>query len=147
MPTAQRITNAHRAAVCGLMLAGIGYVKSCRIVGVPDRTLRLWLSKDWWGRSGSGPTKWRGDKLLAVESAYRDRSLRLEDIECAYGIYRRHITALAKRHNWPRRPRGKGALLPVPLAQLTPEKRNRYKKMQRILGRSAAAQAIFGDQA
>lgn len=147
MPTAQRITKAQRAAVCALVLVGIGFVKSCRIAGVPDRSLRALLPKDWWGRHGSSPTKFRGDALLAIKSAYLDRSIRLADIATAYGINHRHVTLLAHRHNWPRRPRGKGAQLPIALTKITPETRNRYRKLQRIIGRSAAEQAVFGKAA
>lgn len=143
MPTAQRITNGQRAAVCALILAGVGYVKSCRIAGVPDRSLRSLLGKDWWGRQGSRSKVWRGDKLLAVKSAYLS-DLPMQDIVAGYGISRRHLVSLAHAHGWPLRSRGKGSALPVALAKMPDEKRNRYKKLQRILGRSAAEQAVFG---
>lgn len=145
MPTPQRITNCHRAAVCGLMLLGVGYVKSCRIVAAPDHSLRGYLGKDWWGRgAGRSSRRWRGDSLRDLEEAYRDRALKLETIAALFKTTKRVIQYLAVRHGWPKRTRGKGAPLPTPLGKLDAETRNRFKKLRKILGRSAAEQAVFG---
>lgn len=142
-----RITNTQRAAVCALILAGVGFIKSCRIVGAPERAMKAALGDDgetWWGRSGSRPAKWRGDKLAEIKSAYLDRSIPLSVIEITHGIKRRHVTSLARREGWPRRPRGKGPALPIPLAKMSDRQRNSYTKLSRVLGRDAALQAVLG---
>ncbi len=140
----QRVTNGQRAAVCALMLCGQPFIESCKVVGAPYRLIQGVLPPDWWAVRRMRPRKWFGDGLRAVEEAYRDPSIPMETIATAYGLSRRHITSLAVRHGWPRRPRGKGKPLPVPVMKLTPEMRNRFVKLRRIIGRSAAEQAVFG---
>jgi hypothetical protein len=139
----QRTTNAHRAAVCALVLVGVPYMKACRIVGVPYRALHSVLGRDWWGRQACRPKVWRGEKLMAVRSAYLS-TMPMKDIERGYGISRRHLVTLAHKHGWRIRARGKGAALPKALLKLSDADRSRYTKLRRILGRSAAEQAVFG---
>lgn len=53
-----RVTNGQRAAVCGLVLAGVAYGYACYIVGIHPNMMARYLGADWrrkllppvWGR-------------------------------------------------------------------------------------------------
>lgn len=48
MATAKsRVTNGHRAAVCGLILAGVPFVAASRIVGVHHERIRPYIPDDF----------------------------------------------------------------------------------------------------
>ena len=47
MQRMSRITNGQRAAICGLILAGVGFKKSCRIVGASYPRMRTLIGPDW----------------------------------------------------------------------------------------------------
>lgn len=140
----QRVTNGERAAVCALVIAGMPFVETCQMLGVPYRNVQAVLPRDWWHPRRRRPSRWSGDVLLALEDAYRQRALKLDTIAAMFNTSRRQIECLAQRHGWPKRTRGKGPPLPIPLAKLSPEDRNRFVKLRRIIGRSAAEKAVFG---
>lgn len=43
----RRITNGQRAAICGLVLAGVGLQNACQIVGADSRTVLRYVGGDW----------------------------------------------------------------------------------------------------
>lgn len=139
----QRVTNAQRAAVCALIIAGQPFVKSCKVVGAPYRSVQAVTGEDWWDNRGL-PRRWKGDELRDLEAAYRDPKLPLATIAEVFKTSRREIQYLVKQHDWPRRQQGKGPKLPVSYTKMPPEQLNRYRKLRRIIGRSAAEQAVFG---
>ena len=141
----QRVTNAHRAAVCGLVLAGLSFGESCRIAGVPYRLLHGLLGADWWSLRGPPPgrgLRWRGERLDLLKQAYGDRARSIASVALEFETTPDVVYALAKRHGWPyrRQPR---PVLPVPLEEMEPSVRRQYLKVRRHLGRDAALRSVF----
>lgn len=42
-----RVTNGQRAAVCGLILAGVPFVTACRVAGASRERVRPYIPDDW----------------------------------------------------------------------------------------------------
>ncbi len=42
-----RVTNGHRAAVCGLLLAGVSFGDACQIAAAPRDRMRQYIPEDW----------------------------------------------------------------------------------------------------
>lgn len=42
-----RVTNGHRAAVCGLLLAGVSFGDACQIAAAPRERMRQYIPADW----------------------------------------------------------------------------------------------------
>lgn len=143
----QRVTNAHRAAVCGLMLAGLSFGEGCRIVGVPYRLLHGLLGRDWWAKRGPprgrGKT-WHGERLERLRLAYGSPSQSVASIARDSGTTKDIVYSLAKRYGWPPRRPQKAHGLPVPVAEMTRPMRLRYLKVRAVLGRDAAIEEVFG---
>lgn len=139
----QRITNGQRAAVCALVIAGQPFVESCKVAGAPYRGLQAVLALDWWERQPRR-RRWFGEELRSLEESYRDTSLRLDTVAALFSTSRREVQYLATEHGWPRRQWGRGRRLPTSLSKMDAERRNRFVKLRRIIGRAAAEQAIFG---
>lgn len=144
MTKAQRVTNGHRAAVCGLMIAGLPYGDSCRIVGVPEKTLKK-LLPPFWVIYQRRPHRWKGDELQAIKEAYDDWSLKVETIAELYQTTAGTIRVLAKKHGWRRRPMG-GKPNPNSTRNMSRAKYAVYRKVQPILGREVALRTI-GEEA
>jgi hypothetical protein len=139
-----RVTNGQRAAVCGLILAGVPMDKGCAIAGVPIKQMRDVMAPGWRGRQVHTP-RWRGEKLEQLREAYSELKLSFEAITEQFGISRDMTMYLARQHGWPRRrPRFGRKPLPVPVSKMQRDQRNRYRYLQRIIGREAAVQAVFG---
>jgi hypothetical protein len=47
MGAATRVTNGHRAAVCGLILAGVSYGTACQIAAAPRERMRQYVPPDY----------------------------------------------------------------------------------------------------
>jgi hypothetical protein len=139
-----RVTNAQRAAVCALVIAGQPFGPSCQIVDAPWRRMRELVPRDYSKPGNYKRPKWHGDLLKELEDAYRDRNLHVDTIAAMFGIQRRQIAHLAARHGWPRRKGSAKNRLPIPLREMPTKQLSRYRKLRRILGRTAAQQAVFG---
>lgn len=129
-----RVTNGHRALVCGLILAGQSYIEACRIAGVPPRRLRLLLEPDWSARVNR-PRRWKADELRDLEEAYRDPKLSVASIAQMFKTHAGNICTMARQQGWPMRlqkfPRGH-------VATMQPEKRRLYLKLRAVVGRVEA---------
>jgi hypothetical protein len=42
-----RVTNGHRAAVCGLLLVGVSFGDACQIAAAPRDRMRQYIPEDW----------------------------------------------------------------------------------------------------
>jgi len=139
---AQRITNGHRAAVCGLVIAGLSMTEACRIVGVPRDILPSYLPPGWHDRRSSRRTRrWKGEELAGLREAYCDLSQKTATIAARYGVHVSQINKLANLHGWPRRPAGR-TRKPTGIRSMSPQQRTAYFKLRTIMpSADAAAQA------
>jgi hypothetical protein len=101
-----RVTNGHRAAVCGLVIAGVvSLTDACLMAGVPYKALRDVLPPGWHTKK-MPCVRWKGDLLLEVKEAWCDRAQKVTTIAERYDVSPRTIGWLAKREGWPKRKRG-----------------------------------------
>lgn len=42
-----RVANGQRAAICGLILAGVPFVAACRVAGASRKRVRPYIPDDW----------------------------------------------------------------------------------------------------
>lgn len=128
---AWRVTNAQRAAVCGLIIAGQTFTMSCLVVGVPYDPMHRLVPDDWFTKKGRivMPRKLRGE-LPELEQAYRDRKVPLATVALAFGVSESWIRRLAAKHGWRRRkPR---------LPSMSAADRRKYKTISAVVGRDRA---------
>lgn len=139
---AQRVTNGHRAAVCGLIIAGLSMIEACRIAGVPRDVLPKYLPAGWHDRhSKRRARRWKGEELESLREAYCDPCQRTVTIAARYGVHVSQINNLARREGWPLRPPGKRRK-PTGIRSMTPQQRTAYFKLRSIMpSADAAAQA------
>ena len=93
-----RITGGHRAAVCGLVLAGVPYRSACHVVGIGRRTIAPLIPVEY--RSGGRPTarEWQMKKAREGWSA----GTKLERIAVDADLTVSGIYRIAKREGWAR---------------------------------------------
>lgn len=141
----QRVTNAHRAGVCGLVIVGVGFVQACRIMGIPYGLVKESLGGGWDGRHSCNKKKrWEGALLAEAKAFYCDLNLTTEQIGAMYGVKRDTLWKLAKKHKWPKRCLGGKLALPTPISKMEPHLAARYRKLQKVIGSDAARKAVFG---
>lgn len=139
-----RITNGHRAAVCGLTLCGISLTQACEIVGVPYQQMRDLLGD--WHKKLHPRRRWKGYLLEDLHADWIDLGQQTKTIATRYNTTVRQLNLLAKSEGWPLHqrkhgpPRSKHSIL-----SMTPEAKRRFWKLQRVLGRSAAVEIVTGD--
>lgn len=139
----QRITNGQRAAVCGLIIAGLTMTESCRIVGIPRNRFSELVPPNWHARSRK-PRRWRPEQLSALCADYHDPAQRTQTIADRYGVSVSQISKLAKIHGWTMRVPGNKPK-PGSIRSMTPQQRTHYFKLRRDLNMprlSAAAEAL-----
>lgn len=102
----QRITNGHRAAICGLVLAGVPLIKSCQIAGAPYLEARKFLPDDWRGRV-SRRSKWTPAKLAALRKDYVNPKVPQWQIALRHRTTVQMVQYLARREGWPHKPMGR----------------------------------------
>lgn len=139
---AQRVTKAHRAAVCGLLLAGLPFIQSCKIVGVNHLRLKTYLPPDWGIRAGRRAHIWHGERLEELREAWCDPLQKTRTIANRFNLKLSSLYKLVTRHGWPRRPKGPERL-PLGLRHMSATQRTAYRKIQAELGRDAAIAAVF----
>lgn len=148
MARGQRITNGQRAAVAGLIIAGIGLRKACRIVDapmmrmydlLPARFCRITVPKRGGGTFFKGLTEadreeirrlWPISTISQIASRY--------DVD--YTVIKRAAVRLGlppKRHR--RRPKS-----PYGVRQMNRAQRSRYVHVRKAYGRAVALMAVFG---
>jgi hypothetical protein len=133
-----RLTNGHRAAVCGLALAGISLTQACEIVGVPYQQMRDLLGP-WYDKRKQSRPKWNVALVSELREDWFDTSQKLKTIAARYDTTPRQLNLIAEREGWPRHlrkhgpPRAKTSFL-----SMTGEKRIRYWKLARVLGHKSA---------
>jgi len=136
---AQRVTNGHRAAVCGLVIAGLSMTDACRIAGVPRDILPKYLPPGWHDRRSSRRTRrWKGDELAGLREAYCDLAQKTATIAARYGVHVSQINKLAKLHGWPRRLAGR-TRKPNSIRSMSAQQRTVYFKLRTIMPPAAAA--------
>jgi len=136
---AQRVTNGHRAAVCGLVIAGVSMTDACRIAGVPRDVLPKFLPAGWHDRRSSRRTRrWKGEELAGLREAYCDPNQKTATIAARYGVHVSQINKLAQQHGWPRRLPGK-ARKANSIRSMSPQQRTAYFKLRTIMPPAAAA--------
>lgn len=123
MQRPQRITNGHRAAICGLILAGVGMLDACKIAGAPYLQAKKSLPDGWHTpRLGRRPI-WTREKLKPVRKAWNSETPLWQS-----AIYLRTTVAmmkfLARREGWPKRwPGPRGAAIRLPRVEARTEAR------------------------
>ncbi len=140
----KRVTNGHRAAVCGLVIAGVGLMEAAAIAGVGYKLLKATLPEGWHTpRLGRRP-KWTPEKLAAVRKAWND------DAPLWQSAIRLRMTVammkfLARRERWPRREPGRRprSTRPDCVANMPADKRNLYLKLRREVPRSEALREVM----
>lgn len=139
---AQRVTNGHRAAVCGLVIAGLSMTEACRIAGVPRDVLPKYLPPGWHDRRSNRRTRrWKGEELASLREAYCDLSQRTATIAARYGVCVSMINNIARREGWPQRHPGRKRK-PTGIRSMSPQQRTTYFKLRSIMpAADAAAQA------
>lgn len=137
----QRITNGHRAAVCGLVIAGLPMIESCRIVGAPYLAVVGVLPKGWHVR-GRRPSRWTGDLIDELREAWFDPAQRVFTIASRYGVTTKAIQLVARKQGWPRRRRWRIEAPGPAFRDLSADQRRVYFKLRRQ--QLTYAQAIAG---
>jgi hypothetical protein len=140
---AQRVTNGHRAAVCGLIIAGLSMIEACRIAGVPRDLLPKYLPPGWHYRYRKPARRWKGEELESLREAYCDHSQRTVTIAARYGVHVSQINQLAKRHGWPPRPPGRKPKANS-IRSMSPQQRTAYFKLRSIMPPAEAAARVCG---
>lgn len=125
-----RVTNGQRAAVCGLMIAGLNFTDACLVADVSQFQVKEFLPPGWIKRPPAKRTNrcWKGTRLEEVRLAYLDRSLQGREIARRFGMDVNYLYRLAQRNDWPRRERSQHE---KPVLNLTPEQRRAFKKLRR----------------
>lgn len=100
--SSQRITSGHRAAVCGLVIAGITYAQACKIAGIPYRLMKSELPEGWH-LCGRKRRRWQGAELDEIHAAYMDTNQKATTIATRHGITAHMLDFLAQREGWPPR--------------------------------------------
>jgi len=101
------MTIGQKAAICGLMLAGVPLVKACLIVDVGYLQAREYVPADFKSLRGRRkPKKWHNRLIEEVGEIYRDPHIPLSTICELYGVSPRSLYNQAVAHNWPKRRRG-----------------------------------------
>lgn len=137
-----RITNGHRAAVCGLVICGQSLTMACEVVGVPYQQMRDLLGP-WHDRRKQHRPKWNVALVSELREAWFDTSQKLKTIAARYDTTTRQLNLIAEREGWPRHlrkhgpPRTKTSVL-----SMTGEKRRRYWKLARVLGHAPAISIV-----
>lgn len=96
-----RVTNGHRAAVCGLMIAGLTLKDAAAVVGVPRQRVRAFIPHEFFRQRPI--IKWHGELLRDLEEAYFNRTLTATAIHKLFGITPANLCKIANRHGWPKR--------------------------------------------
>ncbi len=133
----QRITNGHRAAVCGLVIAGLSMTEACKIVGVPRDMYLSWLPPGWH-KPKPRPSRWFGERLEALREAYLDPNQKTRTIAARYDVHVSFITHMARKHGWPLRQVG-NVRKPNSIRSMTAKQRTIYFKLRHIMPRTSAA--------
>lgn len=132
----QRVTNGHRAAVCGLVIAGMGMIDACEIVGAPYQLVKASLPPKWHKRHRH-PSRWRGDELAEMLAAFVDPAQKTRTIAARYGVSVDMIRKIAGRHGYKRPKRQPRS--PNSLRTMTPKQRTIYFKLRHIMPAAQAA--------
>lgn len=133
MPRAiPHVTKGQRAAVCGLVLAGVHFVRACAIAGVAPAAMKAALPEIWGTKPPQRPRarqyqSWRGTRLEELRLAYADHSIEVSEISARFGIDRTYLYRVAVNNGWPRRARRAR----VVTMALTPEQRKLFEKFRR----------------
>lgn len=103
-----RVTKAHRAAVCALVLAGQSFDAGCRVAGVSPSQLRGFMLRDWWSDQPRDLAKrWTGQPLMRLKIAYCDPHASMDALCERFHTSRGAIIRLANLHGWPKRGQGR----------------------------------------
>lgn len=140
VPIVRRVTNAQRAAVCGLVLAGVPYGYACSIVGVTPKTMTEFVARDW-RKKIIPPARWTHEKLAELEAIWRDPAMKTETIAELYALTPSRLGQIAKTQQWPLRNRGPQPN-PTSIRQQPKPTRLAYRKMREIYGVQRARQEM-----
>lgn len=124
-----RVTNAQRAAVCGLVIAGVTAPIACEIAGVSIRGLAGALPGGWLNAVRRNPRRLHKATVEKIRLEYMDRTKRAADIAKKYGIHPCYLSKLASRQGWTLR--GRGHWGPRKSVLMTREQRLTFNKLRR----------------
>ena len=96
-----RVTVGEKAAVCGLLLAGIPYYKVCEIVGRGRKVLRAYIPADL--RATPGRPQIDLETRLKARRLYEGSRLKVAAIAYETGLNERSILNLSKHDGWTKR--------------------------------------------
>lgn len=140
MLTAQRIMKGQRAAVCGLVIAGVSMPTACAIAGVsPPRMSRMLPYR--WARYRTPPKFWTDERLDEARELWFGAKTTAE-IADRMGVTTNALWTVASKNGWGKR--GRLRLRPV-LHTLPPTQRYLYQKLRASLPHEEAlAGALAG---
>lgn len=123
----QRITNGHRAAVAGLVIAGVPLRDACYIAGAPIGQMHAYLD-GFWNRSKAREVT--DQEWTLIRSLYEAGGTKVDDIAVQFGIGLKRLYNRAARAGWKLRGAGRKASARSTRA-LLPSQRRLYRKLRR----------------
>lgn len=89
------------ACVCGLVIAGVPFMKSCQIAGISYDLMRYYVPASIKKHMG-GKRRWKGDELLDLKDAY-DSGMKLGKVAALFGVSEASVRQVVHNEGWPRR--------------------------------------------
>jgi len=100
-----RFTVGQKAAICGLVLAGVSFCKACDIVACCDIKAKKYIPRDYHrvGRAKDWRWRWKGAELERLKAAWWDLSEPVWAHAMDLRTNDRAVRIVAKREGWPGR--------------------------------------------
>jgi predicted DNA-binding transcriptional regulator AlpA len=134
------IRNVQRAAVCGLLLAGMPYKDACAIAGARGLTLRKYIPHDWF-RTADRLTAQRWERIRAD---YESRELEVREFLKRHGIGQSTLYKRVREEGWEKRPTGRRTN-PAAARHLPKKQYLHYRKLRDAgIGRAVALSEAVG---
>ncbi len=128
VPVRSRVNIGQRAAVCGLVLAGVPFPEACSIVGLRSTIMAPYVGADWTVRT-QRPSRWTHDQLDAFAEVWRDPSIKVTQIAASFNICVEQAWRVARNYGLGNRPTWK-TRKPNSIAQQSTEQRQWYRKLR-----------------
>lgn len=123
----QRITNAHRAAVCALVIARVPFRDACFIAGAPMLEVRAHLPEKWFGRQTA--RKMTDHDWRQLRAAYEAQAEPVDDLCARFGIGTKTLYRRIEKGGWIRRGAGRRPK-PGSVRSMTQKQRWLYRKLR-----------------
>jgi hypothetical protein len=125
--TPDSIRNVQRAAVCGLMLAGVPYKDACTIAAARGLTLRKYIPHDWF-RTTDRLTLRHWERIRAD---YESCELEVREFLKRHGIGQTTLYKRVRAEGWKKRPTGR-KINPAATRYLPRKQYLHYRKLREV---------------